>query len=731
MIPYIINAGLILTGCLAFYKLLLQRETFYKLNRYILVICLIISFSLPLLPVPQQLSFRKAETVLVPDHVTLPRPNETFTSNTTEPAATQQQTAKPAASSTISFQQVMTWLVYLYWFGVIVFALNFLAQVVVLLYRAYTRPAIIDGPFRIVEISGDKAPCSFGNNIFINPEKYDWDTYNQILLHEKVHIRQGHSLDILFAELVLIFQWFNPFAWLYRKEVESNLEFLTDDHLVQRQEVEKSSYQLSLLKVSTPHFPLSLTTNYNQSLLKKRIVMMNAKKSNVHTAWKYFFLLPLLVLFAAVLNKPTVYANQTGDKGGDKVQKTEHKSGWSDIDTEGVWFATIKNNKISFHFKRDDEENGNSFNGTTFDVSEFSNLPRGQSGSFSLTREAGTMHFTGKFEGNEGMGRYKFTPDQQYAAHMNSQGIGKLNERDLMTFFFVDVKRSYLQMLKSKGFDELDKDDLVPLAALKVTEPFINSMRSHFRNLEPHDFVTLKALNITAEYVKEIQDAGYKDISANKIITFKAQGIDKEYLAKMKSSGVVKEGDDEDAEAMVALKALNIETEYINSFKAVGWNLSAKDAIPLKSLGVTPDFVKNLQDMGFKNLSPTDVLPFKAQNITLDYINSFKAVGFNNLSPSEIIPMKALGVTADYVKSFQDAGYTHIRPSDMAPLKSQGITPQYIKEYEALGFKNIQLSQMHVVKALNVTPAYITSMKEKGFNYNSLDKYVQLKSITD
>jgi beta-lactamase regulating signal transducer with metallopeptidase domain len=96
--------------------------------------------------------------------------------------------------------------------------------------------------------------------------------------------------------------------WLYRKEVENNLEFLTDDQLVQNQNVEKQSYQLSLLRVSAPHFPLSLTTNYNQSLLKKRIAMMNAKRSSVHTAWKYFFLLPLLIVFASLLNEPVVKA---------------------------------------------------------------------------------------------------------------------------------------------------------------------------------------------------------------------------------------------------------------------------------------------------------------------------------------------------------------------------------------------------------------------------------------
>ncbi len=160
-----------------------------------------------------------------------------------------------------------------------------------------------DGKFRIVELTGDKAPCSFGNNIFINPEKYDWETYSQILLHEMVHIQQRHSFDILLAELVLVLQWFNPFAWFYRTEVESNLEFLTDDAVLEHKEVERSSYQMSLLKVSAPHLSLGITTNYNQSLLKKRILMMNAKKSNIHIGVGSIFpWCPCLGILACVLN---------------------------------------------------------------------------------------------------------------------------------------------------------------------------------------------------------------------------------------------------------------------------------------------------------------------------------------------------------------------------------------------------------------------------------------------
>src|SRR4029078_13561938 len=59
ILPYIINVSLILGTCLVFYKLLLRRETFYKVNRYMLITCLAISFALPLLQVPQQFSLRK------------------------------------------------------------------------------------------------------------------------------------------------------------------------------------------------------------------------------------------------------------------------------------------------------------------------------------------------------------------------------------------------------------------------------------------------------------------------------------------------------------------------------------------------------------------------------------------------------------------------------------------------------------------------------------------------
>src|SRR5262249_1244127 len=138
----------------------------------------------------------------------------------------------------------------------------------------------------------------------------------------------------------------------------------------------------------------------------------------------------------------------------EKQKETKEVKENRGIETEGSWFATIKENNIQIQFKNDEEGNG-SFNSTSFKLSDFTELPREKSGSFKLTREAGTMDFTGKFEGNQGMGRYKFTPNKDYVSQMSTEVDEKLTDRDAMVFFFIDIKKSYVQMLKSEGYSKI------------------------------------------------------------------------------------------------------------------------------------------------------------------------------------------------------------------------------------------------------------------------------------
>ncbi|MDP9079328.1 MAG: M56 family metallopeptidase [Bacteroidota bacterium] len=389
MILYLLHVAFLIAICLIFYKLLLQKETFYRINRWVLLACMPLSFLLPLIRVPQQWSadpiHQMAVAKVIPDAPVILPEIENQTNIPPKPKPTvnkpleSKQTLNPAMQNVVplktpSFSEnvgawlktlntvlLMHWLFIIYITGVVIFTLNLLVQLAFTLYQAYTRPAIIDGAYRIVELSNDKVPCSFLNNIFINPEKYEWETYNLILLHEKIHARQLHSIDILLSELVIILQWFNPFAWWYRKELENNLEYLTDEAVTVKNDVDTSSYQLSLLQVSVPQFSLRIATNYNQSLLKKRILMMNAKRSNFHTMWKYFMLIPVFAGLVCTLNQPALSKNLTLVSNNQSLVDTAFKG-----DITGFWYANKEKDVLNMDMKIVINGKDMSYNGFTF-----------------------------------------------------------------------------------------------------------------------------------------------------------------------------------------------------------------------------------------------------------------------------------------------------------------------------------------------------------------------------
>ena len=336
---------------------------------------------------------------------------------------------------------------------------------------------------------------------------------------------------------------------------------------------------------------------------------MNAKKSNIHIVWKYLFLFPVLIFFVCLLNEPKSYSRPHVNI----IQYTAN----DDMGTEGAWFATIKGDKIHFQFKND--KDNDSYNGTTFNLSEFKDLPRDKQGTFSLTREAGTIEFTGKFEGNQGMGQYVFKPNKAYSDDMKKEGVDLRNDEDVITFFMVNVTRGYVQMLKKNGYTDVDKNDLIPLAALNIDENYILSFkRNGFNNISLQDLIPLKSLGVDEAYIKDIKAAGYPDVSASQLITFKSQGIDGKYIADIKKStgsatnsnpnkNINKENNDNEndnedaasADNIVAIKALDVNPAYIKSLKDAGYgNLSSSDLISMKSLGVTAEYIKGLQSEG-------------------------------------------------------------------------------------------------------------------------------------
>ena len=154
-------------------------------------------------------------------------------------------------------------------------------------------------------------PFSFLNKIYVNKEQHVDAELKDIFKHEDIHVKGLHSLDILLFEIILVCCWYNPFVWLMRRAIRQNLEFLTDQRVLNKG-IDKQTYQYSLLNVSKKGASIGLSNQFNFKLLKRRIMMMNKKRSSKIELSKYAFLLPVFLLTGAAFTVSKAEGNIEG-----------------------------------------------------------------------------------------------------------------------------------------------------------------------------------------------------------------------------------------------------------------------------------------------------------------------------------------------------------------------------------------------------------------------------------
>jgi bla regulator protein BlaR1 len=278
---YLIKASGLVILLFLFYQLFLKNETFFKSIRFYFLIGLIIVIALPLLEIPiyveyvsQQLDISYFEVI-----------------NSSE-----------VKSSSIDW---VPFLATVYSIGLIFFSLKFLVQLISLTYLIISHKPKKQGNHFFIETSKDISPFSFFNYIVFNNKQFNSTELEQIINHEKAHAIQLHSLDTLLAHILVILLWFNPFVWLYKKAVQQNLEFLADSYALKLADNE-NFYQLTLLKIFQKNYCTEITNNFYNSLIKKRITMLQKNRSTNKNQWKYALLVPLLAAFVFAFNTTTI-----------------------------------------------------------------------------------------------------------------------------------------------------------------------------------------------------------------------------------------------------------------------------------------------------------------------------------------------------------------------------------------------------------------------------------------
>ncbi len=281
---YLLKSAGILTIFFLTYKFLLQKETFFSLNRHYLLGGIIASLLLPLVVFNTYIYVEPVvETSLYNIPVTYIDSAEVI--------------SNPFDWNTLLFN--------IYIMGVIFISSQFVIQLFSL-YRIVKSGTVKQyGSYKLIKVSKDVSPFSFFNYIIYNPKNFSEKDLNVILNHEKAHSKQLHSVDIIISQLFVIFQWFNPIVWFYKKNIQQNLEFMADKAAISNLDSIRN-YQHTLLKVSVPIYCTSITNNFYNSLIKKRIVMLNQTSSKARNLWKYSLILPALALFLMSFNTKTI-----------------------------------------------------------------------------------------------------------------------------------------------------------------------------------------------------------------------------------------------------------------------------------------------------------------------------------------------------------------------------------------------------------------------------------------
>ena len=269
MILYLLKSGILLLVFYAVYKLWLENEKMFRFNRIYLLGSLVFSFVIPLQLISIASGFSNKIGFIQLEELVIQKNNENV-----------------EMISINDFVFVLIGVVYA--FIVLMLTIRFVLN----LYSFYKRiknnqVEFIQGE-KIVLIEQPILPHSFWKSIFINKNEFEKGKIpSELIAHEKAHLDQKHTLDILFIEVLQIVFWFNPLLVFYKKAIKLNHEFLADE-AVNKQFGSVKSYQNLLLDFASNKNTVALASNINYLITKKRLLMMTKKESPIKIVLKVF-----------------------------------------------------------------------------------------------------------------------------------------------------------------------------------------------------------------------------------------------------------------------------------------------------------------------------------------------------------------------------------------------------------------------------------------------------------
>ncbi|NGX84432.1 M56 family metallopeptidase [Aequorivita sp. KMM 9714] len=269
---------------LAVYDLFLKKETFFNLNRAYLLLTPTLSIILPFV----SLDFLQEN---IPQEYVVQLP-----------AVILGNTASEAGSNATFWMSTLS---SLYFIGVLFTSFIFSFKLLKIAKLRVSGKKKNSKGARLILLPKTDLVFSFFNTIYLG-ETVSEENKASIIAHEKVHIQHKHSLDLLYFELLRIVFWFNPLVYMFQNRIATLHEYIADSEIT-RYKYKKQYYQNLLSEVFQTEQISFVNTFFKQSLIKKRIIMLQKSKSQKAAQVKYLLLLPIIfsmLFYTSCSNEP-------------------------------------------------------------------------------------------------------------------------------------------------------------------------------------------------------------------------------------------------------------------------------------------------------------------------------------------------------------------------------------------------------------------------------------------
>lgn len=306
MLAYFLKVNVAIVLFYAFYRLFFYKDTFFGWRRTALLCFFAVSAAVPLLNIQTWITEQEPMVAMADLYASVVLPELTIG---TEAAPTDWKSILSEYANIA------------YWGIVALLMIRLIMQLAGIIHLACRCRKVQIGNTNIHLLPKADGPFSFFHWIFIHPSSHTEEEFNEILTHEQTHARQWHSIDVIISELVCIFCWCNPFAWLMKREIRTNLEYLADNRVLETGHDSKA-YQYHLLGLSHHKAAATIYNSFNVLPLKKRIKMMNKKRTREIGRTKYLMFLPLAALLMIISNIEAV-ARTTKEMAKDVIEAVE------------------------------------------------------------------------------------------------------------------------------------------------------------------------------------------------------------------------------------------------------------------------------------------------------------------------------------------------------------------------------------------------------------------------